>query len=369
MKHNWEYKPWENVLRIINGKNQKAVENPDGKYPIYGSGGIMSYANDFLCPEYCTIIGRKGSINNPIYVETKFWNVDTAFGLCANQEYLLPRFLYYFCVHYDFMRHNKATTLPSLVKADLLKIKMPVPTIKEQEKIVAELDEINELIATRKKQLQELDNLAQSLFYDTFGDPITNPKGWEVRCFSDSVVQMHIGPFGSALKTDSYVSKEEGHCMVYEQKHAIKSTWEQDNHYISEDKYQELKRFEVKSGDFIMSCRGTIGKLYLIPENAPIGIIHPSLMKIRLDTEKYDSKFFSFFLPLIIEGERTKGNCVQMAITAKELGQKILPLPPLALQRQFATQVEAIEAQKAVLNESLTELQTLLDSRMDYWFN
>src|SRR5690625_2169137 len=72
---NWEIEPWAQLIEIKNGKNQKAVENENGRYPIYGSGGIFGYADDYLCPEKTTIIGRKGSINNPIYVETKFWNV------------------------------------------------------------------------------------------------------------------------------------------------------------------------------------------------------------------------------------------------------------------------------------------------------
>ena len=90
------------VLSIINGRNQKAVENPNGKYPIYGSGGIMGYADDYICKPNTVIIGRKGSINNPIYVETPFWNVDTAFGLESNVDKLFSKYLYYFCLNFDF---------------------------------------------------------------------------------------------------------------------------------------------------------------------------------------------------------------------------------------------------------------------------
>lgn len=93
-------------------------------------------------------------------------------------------------------------------------------------------------------------------------------------------------------------------------------------------------------GDFIMSCRGTIGKLYQIPKGAPLGIIHPSLMKIRLKENGYDSTYFQFMLTKIIANESTNGNCVQMAITAKALGKKELPLPPLPLQRLFAQRIE-----------------------------
>ncbi len=72
---------WSEVVTVINGKNQKAVINENGKYPIYGSGGIIGYADDYLCEAGTTIIGRKGTINSPIFVNKRFWNVDTAFGI------------------------------------------------------------------------------------------------------------------------------------------------------------------------------------------------------------------------------------------------------------------------------------------------
>ena len=97
---------FNDVLEIKNGRNQKAVENPDGRYPIYGSGGIMGHADDYICEAETVIVGRKGSINNPIFVDEPFWNVDTAFGLTAKKDVLLPRYLYYFCKHFDFERLN-----------------------------------------------------------------------------------------------------------------------------------------------------------------------------------------------------------------------------------------------------------------------
>ena len=130
------------VLEIKNGKNQKAVENPKGAYPIYGSGGIMGYADDYICKADTVVIGRKGSINNPIYVEEPFWNVDTAFGLEARQDVLKPRYLYYFCKKFDFERLNKAVTIPSLTKSDLLKIKINLPDIDQQQVVIDKLMKI-----------------------------------------------------------------------------------------------------------------------------------------------------------------------------------------------------------------------------------
>jgi len=140
---NWENYTWDNVLTIKNGKNQKDVENPKGIYPICGSGGIMNYADDYITESNSVIIGRKGNINNPILMREKFWNVDTAFGLEPNTTVLNVDYLFMFCNFFDFKILNKAVTIPSLTKADLLKIIIPIPPIELQERFadfVAQVD-------------------------------------------------------------------------------------------------------------------------------------------------------------------------------------------------------------------------------------
>ena len=158
----WNKMKWKDVLTIINGKNQSAVVDENGDYPIYGSGGIMGYANNWLCPEKCTIIGRKGNINKPIFVESKFWNVDTAFGLKPNIEILSPRFLFYFCLNYNFERHNKAVTIPSLTKADLLKIDIPLPPLSLQRLFAQRIEQIEREKSEVQKSIQDLETLLAS---------------------------------------------------------------------------------------------------------------------------------------------------------------------------------------------------------------
>ena len=162
------------VLTIINGKNQKHVENPNGKYPIYGSGGIMGYADDFICSGETVIIGRKGNINKPIFVDVPFWNVDTAFGLSVKQNMLLPKYLFYFCEIFNFESLNTTVTIPSLTKANLLDVEIPLPTLEKQREIVITLDKCNDLIDLRKQQLAKLDESVKARFVEMFGDPICN---------------------------------------------------------------------------------------------------------------------------------------------------------------------------------------------------
>lgn len=137
----WEWVKLKDIAIVINGKSQSDVVDPNGIYPIYGSGGIMGYANDYLCPEHCTIIGRKGTINNPILVETKFWNVDTAFGMSPNKS-IDYHYFHFFCESFDFISLDKSTTLPSLTKTNIELIDIPLPPRQEQSRIVSEIQKL-----------------------------------------------------------------------------------------------------------------------------------------------------------------------------------------------------------------------------------
>ena len=137
----WVWCYFSDIADVINGKNQSKVKEGAGKYPIYGSGGIIGYANDYICPENCTIIGRKGSINNPIFIEEKFWNVDTAFGLVPS-SIILPRYLFYFCKSFDFTSLDSSTTLPSLTKTNIQHILFPLPPFAAQQRILDKIDEL-----------------------------------------------------------------------------------------------------------------------------------------------------------------------------------------------------------------------------------
>ena len=166
-----EKRKWADVLHIVSGKNQKDVQNPNGKYPIYGSGGKMGYADEYLCEPGTTIVGRKGTINRPIYVDEPFWNIDTAFGVTPDGG-LDSKYLFYFCVHFNFMPLDKSTGRPSLAKSDLLKIEMPVPSIDEQHRIVSQIEELfSELdnsVSTLQKTKEQLAVYRQAVLKDAF---------------------------------------------------------------------------------------------------------------------------------------------------------------------------------------------------------
>ncbi len=177
MTSKYKARIWSDVLDIVSGKNQRNVETENGDFPIYGSGGIIGYANDFLCEAGTTIVGRKGTINNPIFVRERFWNVDTAFGLTP-KEGLSPEYLFYFCRLFNFKELDKSTTIPSLAKRDLLSILMPVPDhLEEQVKIVTRIEELfSELdkgVDTLLTIKQQLEVYRQAVLKDAFEGRLT----------------------------------------------------------------------------------------------------------------------------------------------------------------------------------------------------
>ena len=367
MRKGWEYKRWKEVLTIMNGKNQSAVVDENGEYPIYGSGGIMGYANNWLCPENCVIIGRKGNINKPIFVETKFWNVDTAFGLNANKEYLLPKFLYYFCLDYNFERHNKAVTIPSLTKADLLKIDIPLPPKSTQLAIVSELDKINELIRLKKEQLKDLDKLAQSIFYEMFGDPVENEKGWKVKMLGDLCTDItdgdHMPPpkseYGIPFITISDIDKES------------RSLNFENTYYVPIDYYNKLKENrKARIGDLLYTVTGSYGIPVIVKTDKQF-CFQRHIALLRPNIEILSTIFLYYWM--LNDGVKFMADKVAKGIAQKTVGLNSIRkfsciLPPLPLQHLFAQRIEQIEHQKSEVQKAITDLETLLASRMQYWF-
>ena len=171
-KEGWEEKTIEYFAKIIHGKNQKEVLDDNGLYPIYGSGGnIMGYANSYLCDEGTTILGRKGTIDNPMYIEEKFWNVDTAFGIIAKDN-CNKKFLFYSIKKIDWAKHNTGTTLPSLTQNVVYNIEMCAPSLSEQQKIVSRLDSLSENVKKLQevldKTIKECDALKQAILRQVF---------------------------------------------------------------------------------------------------------------------------------------------------------------------------------------------------------
>ena len=181
----------------------------------------------------------------------------------------------------------------------------------------------------------------------------------------ENVEEMFIGPFGSSLKNECFVDEDEAYCMVYEQKHAIQKTMDVETRYVNEQKYNELKRFNIHGGDIIVSCRGTIGETFVVPEDAPLGIMHPSIMKIRLKDGVYDKYYFNLLLKSRLKKHEAEanGSGIKMAISATELGRELFPVPTMQEQQEITDIISGISDVIEKRKQELSALDDLIKAR------
>ena len=207
--------------------------------------------------------------------------------IVINSEIVDSNYLVYFLRSHQFLSFATnvvaGAKMPRMVMSEFWNYEIPLPPLEEQRRIAAILDQADALRQKRQQSLEKLDQLLQAAFIEMFGDPVSNPKGWDTMCIESLIAKekysLKRGPFGGALKKEIFV--DSGY-LVYEQYHALNSDFSFQRYFINEDKYQELKAFTVKPKDIIISCSGVnLGKLAEIPLGSPVGIINQALLKTR----------------------------------------------------------------------------------------
>lgn len=354
---------FSDVLTIVNGKNQKKVENPNGQYPIYGSGGIMGFADSYICEPQTIVIGRKGSINKPIFVETPFWNVDTAFGLCADKSKLEPKYLYYFCEKFNFEQLSTTVTIPSLTKANLLNIEIKIPPLDEQRKIAAVLDRVNDLIAKRREQLDKLDLLVKSKFVEMFGDPIANNYHWNKQPLK-KLCNLITGNTPSRKIKEYYGSYIE---WIKSDNISLDSLYlTQAREYLSE-LGADVGRV-VEPGAILMTCiagsLNTVGNIAIADRNVAFNQQITAFDPVDVET-MYLYHLLRLIKPQIHEFANTALKCI---INKGMLEQIEVIVPDQALQARFSNIAKQADKSKSTIQQSLEKLEILKKSLMQQYF-
>jgi len=207
-----------------------------------------------------------------------------------------------------------------------------------------------------------------------FGDPVSNFKGWEIKNIEQITKSgkgsIKRGPFGGALKKEIFV--EDGY-LVYEQFHALNNDFSRSRYFIDENKFNELKGFEVHPNDIIISCSGVyLGKLAIVPKGARKGIINQALLKITLDESKMKNDFFVFlfshknFREKYFDANRGAG--IPNFPPMSEFKRFPFITPSMKLQEQFTELITIIEQQKAIAQASLEKSEELFNSLLQKAF-
>lgn len=314
-------------------------------------------------------IGKVSITGVKMYCNQGFKNL-----VCS--EKLFNKYLFWFLKgKTEFLNSlGRGATFKEVSKTIVEKIIIPLPPFETQKQIAKTLDTAADLLAMRKQQLAELDNLIKATFYDMFGDPVRNEKGWTLKKLPQLVAKsknsLKRGPFGGALKKEIFVN--EGY-LVYEQNHALNNDYSFKRYFIDQKTFNELKDFEVKAGDILISCSGVyLGKLSIVPKDALSGIINQALLKVTLNNNEMNQVFFVYvfsnptFKNKYITSNRGSGipNLPPMPVM-KNID---FITPPIFLQNQFAEIVAKIEEQKALVQKAIDETQYLFYSLMERHF-
>ena len=321
----------------------------DSKPYRYINGGIKEsgYFDNFNTSGESVLISEGGASCGYInYVNENFWCGCHCYRLHDIKAF--PKYLFHALKanQQRIMALRTGSAMPNIQKSTIQKFELKIhDDSTSQKKVATILDKCNELIEKHKQTLEKYDMLIKSRFIEMFGDnPIESGK-WEVETLADVCSSVVRGPFGSALKKDVFVPKSNNTVKVYEQKHAIQKSANIGTYYISQEKYEELKRFECKPGDFIMSCSGTMGEFYQLPIGCEKGIINQALCKFSLNN-KIEALFFLEWMKQSIHNLETKGSGIQNVAAVSFIKQMPVFLPPLTLQNTFAAFVQQIDKSK-----------------------
>ena len=367
MREGWEYKTIENCTSIEYGT--RVVQKRDGGtiYPVYGGGG-ETFRMDRYNREDCLIIARFAMSPRCVrYVAGKFFLNDSGLSVKSKEELEQAYLNYHLLFFNDVIYHlGKGAAQRNLDVKAFRQLVIAIPPKPTQLSIVSELDKLNELIQIKKEQLKDYDALAQSIFYEMFGDPVENEKGWEVKKFGE------IGTLerGAGISKKDFV--DDGlPCIHYGQLHTTFGAYTRKNiTFIPKDLLSKYKI--AHSGDLILaitsedvegSCKSTawLGD-YDVVVGSDAAIFHHNQNGIYLSYYTRTKAFYNE------KAKYAKGFKVTH-ISTKEIASISICVPPLSIQNTFANKIEQIEKQKAIIQKIIMDLETLLASRMQYWFD
>ena len=346
-------KKWSDVLTIVSGKNQKSVADPNGRYPIYGSGGVIGYAGSYLCEAGTTIVGRKGTINNPIFVNEPFWNVDTAFGISPGDE-LHPKYLYYFCCSFNFKELDKSTTIPSLAKRDLLQIQMPVPSLSEQERIVSKIEELFSKLDASVAELQtakeKLKVYRQAVLKEAFRNV---GKKVFLKSLFCGTPQNGVYKPKSAYGKGTRILRIDGFYDGF-----VTSEYEYKRLSLSEE---EIEKYSLNQFDLVINRVNSmpyLGKCALIRHIPETTVFESNIMRVRLNPDVVSPEYVTYFLASD-EGKReltknAKQAVNQASINQMDVGNALIPIPgDIVLQEQIVSVIERYLSVCASIEQSI----------------
>ncbi len=360
MKEGWEYKKLGEVASIKSGKSIDASNiraQEESLYPCYGGNGIRGYVDSYSYDGIIPIIGRVGALCGNVHLaKGKIYATEHALVVDIKTNEVSPNWLTQCLVSLNLRKYAKGVAQPVLSAGEVSKITISIPPLSEQQHIVEELDLLSSIIEKKKAQLNELDNLAQSLFYEMFGEnsykKVTLADVVEITSSLVSPLELpyadmlHVSPSNIISNTGEIVD-----CIKAKEEKLISGKYTFTKGVILYSKIRpNLNKVAIPTFDGI--CSADMYPLS-VKENATNVFVWRLLLS---------KDFLEFAI-------KHSGRARMPKLNRETLYSYRFSLPPLSLQQQFASKIEAIEHQKELIKQSIKEVETLFNSRMDYYFN
>ena len=349
----FQLRNFEDVCTLEYGISLPKAKRLNGPYPVVGSNGITGFHNEYHVEGPTIVVGRKGSAGEVTFIHDNCVPIDTTYYVRQTSRSESDiRYLFWLLRSLNLSELRGGAGIPGLNRTDVYKAhKIPLPPLAVQKEIVAEIEGYQKVIDGARAVL------------DHYRPHIPIQPNWPMVELGE-VCTFKRGPFGGSLKKDIFVKRG---FAVYEQSHAIANDFSEFRYFIDQKKFDEMRGFRVSPGELIMSCSGTMGKVAIIPANAPAGIINQALLK--LDPT---DRILGVFLKLWMESDNfqhsladfTYGAAIKNVASVKILKGLRLPLPSLATQRAIVAEIEAEQALVAANHELTTRFEQKIQAAL-----
>ncbi len=340
---------------------QKDIENLEGDYPIYGASGFIKNINTYKQEkDYIAIVKDGAGVGRAMLLPAKSSVIGTLQYILPKDN-IVPTFLFYAISSLNLNKYANGATIPHIYFKDYKNEYFNLPSFEEQHRIVAILDQVNDLISLRNQQLEQLDLLIKSRFSEIF-----KLKNYPLKTLKECSVFIDY-------RGHTPVVSDTGTIRMINAKSVGKGFFKYIDEYVSEETYNSwMHRGFGEPGDVLIVTEGhTFGNVCRIPKDLTKFALGQRVITIRGINNLINNVYLSSYMQLDeffqkINKYKTGGTA--QGIRSKDLITITIPIPPLALQNQFAAFVEEVEKEKATVKQSLEQLDILKKKLMQEYF-
>ena len=329
--------PWVSIADL--SKSQIYIENSKDMITNLAAKDTLMKC----IPQDTVIMSFKLSLGKTAITKTPLYTNEAIMAFIDKKVIQIePIYIYFLFRNIKWGQYtNNAVKGKTLNKKFFSDFQIYIPEYTQQTKIASILIRINKILEYKHSLIKAYDVLIKSRF-DEFNKNNNNVKVSKLEALCTSIVR---GPFGSALKVEDFVKKSDTSVKVYEQSNAIQRSAAIGSRYISREHYESLRRFKCKPGDIIMSCSGTIGKLFILPNDAEEGIINQALCKFTLAKELLPEVFL-LYMDILIGNIEIKGSGIKNISAVKFIKNLEIPVPPIGIQSKLLFELNQINKLK-----------------------